>query len=62
MEGEWKCRKCGEPLGERKVVFDYLGLTFSETLPCCSKCGQVLVSKELAEGKMVEVETMLEDK
>ena len=37
--GGWKCRKCGKELVPEKVVFDYLGHTFSETLYRCPHCG-----------------------
>jgi len=59
---EWKCMKCGERLVPRKVVFDYMGRSFSEDFPCCPKCGLVLVPPEMAEGRMADVEQMLEDK
>ena len=61
-EEVWKCRKCGCELQKKKVVFDYLSLTFSENLMRCPKCGRVLIPKELADGKMVEVEQLLEEK
>ena len=60
--GGWKCRKCGKELVQEKVVFDYLGHTFSETLSRCPDCGRAMIPGELAEGNMAEVETMLEDK
>ena len=60
--GNWKCRKCGKALVPEKVVFDYLGHTFSETLHRCPQCGRAMIPGELAEGKMAEVEAMLEDK
>ncbi|MBQ9022552.1 MAG: DNA-binding protein [Eubacterium sp.] len=63
MENEiWKCRKCGMELTEQNVVFDYLSLNFSEKLPRCPKCGRVFIPRELANGKMVEVEAQLEEK
>ena len=62
MEENWKCRKCGCELENKKVVFDYLSLTFSESMLRCPKCGRVLIPKELAEGKMTEVEAQLEEK
>ena len=36
---EWKCMKCGEKLAPRKVVFDYMGHSFSEEFLSCPKCG-----------------------
>ncbi len=62
MEENWICRKCGRPLEKKKVVFDYLGSHFAHELPCCPVCGKVFISAELAEGKIAEVEQMLEDK
>ena len=58
----WKCRRCGEELTVKKVVFDYLNMNFSENLLRCPKCGRVLIPRDLAVGKMVEVETQLEEK
>ena len=62
MEENWVCRKCGKPLVKKKVVFDYLGSRFAHELPCCPVCGNVFISAELAEGRIAEVEQMLEDK
>ena len=62
MDEVWTCRKCGKPLTQKKVVFTYLGHSFSHELPQCPQCGKTMISGELAGGKMVEVETMLEDK
>ena len=62
MAGEWKCHKCGVPLEMKQVVLEYLGSSVSHDLPRCPKCGQVLITGELAREKMTEVETMLEDK
>ena len=38
------------------------GLLFDVFLPRCPQCGLTMVPKSLAEGKMLEVETLLEDK
>ena len=56
------CRKCSEKLTPKKVVFEYIGSNFTYDLPCCPKCGDVFISAELAEGKIAEVEQLLEDK
>ena len=40
----------------------YLQGAFDVTLPRCPKCGMTLVPGELADGKMAEVEGLLEDK
>lgn len=58
----WKCRRCGETLKSRPALFDYMQRSFSEELLRCPKCGQVLVTSNLANGKMLQVEEMLEDK
>jgi predicted RNA-binding Zn-ribbon protein involved in translation (DUF1610 family) len=58
----WTCASCGEKLVLGKVDVDYLGSRFSIDLPKCEKCGLVMVPEELALGKMLEVEQILEDK
>ena len=62
MEKKWTCRKCGVELKKQKTVFDYMSRTFSEDLLKCPKCGKVLIPSDLADGRMAEVEEMLEDK
>ncbi len=57
-----KCCRCGVELAPRKVVLSYMGHTVAHDIPACPKCGKVYVSKELAEGRMSEVERLLEDK
>jgi DNA-directed RNA polymerase subunit RPC12/RpoP len=59
---EWKCAKCKEELVVGPVNVEYLGNRFTTELAKCPRCGFVLVSEELALGKMAEVEEMLEDK
>jgi len=62
MEETWTCRRCGEALVLQKIVFAYLGHSFSHELPACPNCGKAMISATLAEGKMAEVEATLEDK
>jgi hypothetical protein len=57
-----KCVKCGCGLEPKKTVFDYMGMSFTYDVMCCPKCGAVLIPQDLAEGKMAEVERMMEDK
>lgn len=57
-----KCGKCNEVLTKKKTLFEYLGHKFSHEVPACPKCGKVFIPKELAEGRMAEVEEQLEDK
>ena len=47
--GDWVCARCQCPLEQVKVQVGYLGSAFDVSLP-------------LAEGKMAEVEALLEDK
>ena len=61
-ETKWVCRKCGVPLVTKKTLFNYMERNISEDLPCCPKCGKVFISPELCNGRMCEVEAMLEDK
>ena len=59
---EWICAKCGVNLEPAQVTVEYLGNEFVAELPRCPGCGLVLISEELASGKMAEVEQILEDK
>ncbi len=58
----WKCAKCDKELVVKKTRFSYLGHTFSHEVLRCPKCGNVFIPQELAEGRMAEVETQMEDK
>ena len=61
-EKSWKCALCNEKLVMKKTVFTYMGHTFSHEVLNCPKCGKVFIPKELAEGRIAEVEEQLEDK
>lgn len=56
------CGKCRKPLVPGKVIASYLGSEFPIELWKCPDCGKVLVPKELATGRMLQVEQALEDK
>ncbi len=59
---EWKCGKCGGELKRDTVVITYLGNEIRvEELKCLS-CDLVLITEDLATGKMLQVEQSLEDK
>ncbi|NLO47712.1 MAG: DNA-binding protein [Clostridiales bacterium] len=60
--GSWKCLKCNEKLAKKKTVFTYLGHNFSHEVMTCPTCGKVFIPKDLAMGKMAQVEEQLEDK
>lgn len=59
---DWTCEPCGEKLQPGKVELHYLGSVFQVELPVCPQCSAVLISEELAVGRMLEVEQLLEDK
>ncbi len=60
--GDWICARCGTPLEQIKVQALYMHSAFDVVLPRCPACGLTLIPKTLAEGKMAEVEALLEDK
>jgi hypothetical protein len=62
VQPAYVCGKCKTPLVVSKATASYLGSEFPIELLKCPGCGKVLVPKELATGKMFQVEQMLEDK
>jgi hypothetical protein len=58
----WCCRTCGKKVVVGPVWVTYMGNRFSTELPQCPGCGWVLVTEDVALGKMAEVEQILEDK
>jgi len=58
----WICAKCGAAVAPKSMIFSYMGMTFSHDVPRCPVCGMVFISKDLADGKMAEVEQLMEDK
>jgi DNA-directed RNA polymerase subunit RPC12/RpoP len=61
-EPSYVCGKCKRPLVPDKVIASYLGSEFPIELWKCPECGSILVPKELATGRMLQVEQALEDK
>ncbi len=59
---EWMCESCGCHLVAGPATVEYLGNEFTTDLAKCPKCSLVLISEEIAMGKMAEVEQILEDK
>jgi hypothetical protein len=59
---EWNCFKCDQLLAVGPALVDYLGNELTTDLPMCPSCGMVLISEQLAMGKVAEVEKILEDK
>ncbi len=58
----WLCGRCNEALQRLPVDIAYMGSVFQVELPRCPKCGYTFIPPELALGKMLEVEKILEDK
>ena len=54
--------KCHVTLESRRTDFVYLNYNFHVDVPRCPKCGQVYLPKALVEGKMADVEMLLEEK
>lgn len=59
---DWSCACCGASLEPKKVDITYLGSLFNVELLVCPKCNLPLVPEEVAMGRMLEVERLLEDK
>lgn len=58
----WTCDGCGKEMVSKPVELDYLGSRFHVELPVCPDCNMVLITEQLALGKMQQVEQLLEDK
>ena len=58
----WRCAPCNQELQPEKVNVSYMGSIFTVELMVCSSCGFVLIPENLAMGKMLAVEQLLEDK
>lgn len=56
------CDRCGKELVMGEVRFSYLDFDFRETLPKCPQCGQVFLSEEFVNTKVVSLEEQLEEK
>lgn len=61
-QGDWYCRCCDQPLVPRPVSINYLDGAFTVELAVCPDCGLALVPENLAVGRMLEVEQLLEGK
>jgi hypothetical protein len=58
----WICNRCKVPLEVQTVRLQYLRTIFALHLPACPRCGMILITEELATGKMAEAEKAIEDK
>ena len=61
-KNNWVCGKCGSPLEIATVTISYLGTGYPVDLLMCKNCKRPLVPVDMALGKMLEVEKLLEDK
>ena len=59
---EWRCALGDHALEPRSVTLSYLVAGFPVKLPACLEHGMVLITEDLAIGRMLEVELALEDK
>ena len=58
----WICNQCQVPLDVQTVRLQYMQSIFPLDLPVCSQCSFILISEELATGKIADAEKALEDK
>ncbi|MBR3357158.1 MAG: hypothetical protein IKG46_04945 [Solobacterium sp.] len=56
------CSRCRVRMELARADFTYLGHNFHTEVMRCPKCGAVYIPEELAEGKIADAETALEDK
>lgn len=62
MENHLMCHRCKVEMKDIEVQFNYLNRNFRYKVPRCPECGQVSLPEELVEGKMADVEAMIEEK
>ena len=62
MEEELIGDKCNVEMQLIEVQFKYLSRSFRYKVPRCPQCGQVSLPEELVNGRMSEVEAMIEEK
>jgi len=56
------CYKCKIEMQPKETVFQYLGRSIKHDVPVCPICGQIYIGKDIVEGRMTEVEQLMEDK
>ncbi|WP_419659054.1 hypothetical protein Dvar_79310 [Desulfosarcina variabilis str. Montpellier] len=59
---KWRCERCQCDLVVGPVAATYMNNRFTTDLPYCPNCKTVLITEQVATGKMAEVEQILEDK
>jgi predicted RNA-binding Zn-ribbon protein involved in translation (DUF1610 family) len=58
----WVCGRCNRQLEQGKTQVRYLGKMFTVEVLRCPSCGMVMITEEIATGKIAEAEQLLEDK
>ena len=58
----WRCGRCDVPLELGTIRVAYLDTEQPVELARCPRCGLVMVPEDLALGRILEVEQLLEDK
>lgn len=61
-KNEWTCARCSIDLEFAKVQITYVGCGFTIDALRCPQCHLVLVTEDMAVGKLAEAERVLEDK
>ncbi len=56
------CDLCQIEMVEQNAEFTYLNRSFRHKVLRCPECGQVYIPEKLANGRMNDVERMLEEK
>jgi len=56
------CGRCNVRMKEIDITFSYLGKAFKHKVMRCPKCGQAYIDESLANGRMKDVEKMMEEK
>ena len=62
MEEKLICDKCNVEMQLIEVQFKYLSRSFRYKVPRSPQCGQESLPEELVNGRMSEVEAMIEEK
>lgn len=56
------CDRCQVEMEDHDLRFTYLNNNFRHKVKRCPQCGQVCLTEDLVNGRMNEVEVMLEEK
>ena len=56
------CDLCKVEMVEQNAEFAYLNRSFRHKVLRCPECGQIFIPEKLANGRMNDVERMLEEK